>query len=93
MFAVGEAHEHLIGLARGDATVSGLSVIACATRMPLKLAARGGWGETTVQLPAGQWTDCFSGRAFAGTVRVAELFNVLPTALLVAQQLTEAGRL
>ena len=93
VFAVGEAHEHLIGLARGDAARSGLSVIACATRMPLRLAARGGWGETTVQLPAGQWTDCFSGRAFAGTVRVAELFNVLPTALLVAQQLTEAGRL
>ncbi len=93
VFAVGEAHGHLIGLARGDAAVSGLSVIACATRMPLILAARGGWGETTVQLPTGKWTDRFTGRAFEGTVRVADLFEVLPTALLVAQQLTEAGRL
>jgi len=96
VFAVGEAHDHLVGIARGDASVSGtggLSIIALATRLPLALESCGGWGETTVQLPEGDWTDRLSGRTFSGVVPVAEVFSTLPTALLVANRLTEAGRL
>lgn len=81
VFAVGEAASHLIGMARG---VSGLDVIALATRRPLLLEDRGGWGETTVTLPEGRWTDRLTGKAFEGTVAVREVLDLLPTALLVA---------
>ena len=90
VFAVGNAHEHLVGLARGDA--AGPSVIALATRTPLALEERGGWGDTTVQLPEGEWTDRFTGRGFSGTVNASELFATLPTALLVSARLEQTGR-
>ena len=90
VFAVGEAHDCLIGLARGDA--AGPSVIALATRTPLGLEARGGWGNTTVRLPEGEWTDRFTGKVYTGCTDVADLFEVLPTALLVSSQLTQTGR-
>lgn len=97
VFAVGEADEHFVGLARGTTTapgsVEGLGVIAVATRLPLALYERGGWGETTLQLPSGEWADRFTGRVYSGVVRVAELFDTLPTALLVSTRLTEAARL
>lgn len=81
VFAVGEAASHLIGMARG---VSGLDVVALATRRPLLLEDLGGWGETTVTLPEGRWTDRLTGKAFEGTVAVKDILDVLPTALLVA---------
>ena len=82
VFGVGEAASHLVGMARG---VSGLDVVALATRRPLLLEDRGGWGETTVTLPDGQWVDRLTGRSFTGTVPVADVLDILPTALLVAE--------
>ncbi|MGS1092310.1 malto-oligosyltrehalose synthase [Corynebacterium sanguinis] len=90
VFGVGEAESHLVGLARGDGDVrgaAGLSVIALATRRPLLLERRGGWGDTTVTLPEGSWVDRVSGRTFEGTVPVADVLEVLPTALLVSRRL------
>lgn len=87
VFAVGPAHRHLVGIARDE------SVIALATRLPLSLEAAGGWGDTTVELPAGAWVDRLTRRTFEGTVPVADIFAVLPTALLVSEALTEAARL
>ena len=66
---------------------AGLSVIALATRRPLLLERRGGWGDTTVTLPEGSWVDRVSGRTFEGTVPVADVLEVLPTALLVSRRL------
>lgn len=86
VFGVGPAEGHLVGIARGDGNVpgtAGLSVIALATRRPLALERNGGWGETTVTLPEGMWMDRMSGRNFSGTVRISDVFAVLPTALLV----------
>ncbi|MEH0147578.1 malto-oligosyltrehalose synthase [Corynebacterium sp. Q4381] len=77
VFAVGEAKDHLVGIARAD------QAIALATRLPLGLEARGGWGATTVQLPDGAWRDRFSGRTFSGTVKVADVLTELPCALLL----------
>lgn len=96
VFGVGEAESHLVGLARGDEDVrgaAGLTVIALATRGPLRLERRGGWGETTVTLPEGAWVDRMTGRTFEGTVRVAEVFSVLPTALLVSKRLIDSEAL
>ncbi|GAB3080978.1 malto-oligosyltrehalose synthase [Corynebacterium aquatimens] len=90
VFGVGEAESHLVGIARGDADTrgdAGLSVIALCVRRPLMLEDRGGWGDTTVTLPEGDWTDRLTGRTFSGTVEVASLLDVLPTALLVSQHL------
>ncbi|WP_296147365.1 malto-oligosyltrehalose synthase [uncultured Corynebacterium sp.] len=81
VFGVGEAASHLVGMARGT---DGLDVVALATRRPLLLEDRGGWGETTVTLPEGQWTDRLTGSTFTGTVLVRDVLDVLPTALLVA---------
>ncbi len=85
VFAVGEAASHLVGMARG---VSGLDVVTLATRRPLLLEDRGGWGDTTVTLPEGTWTDRLTGQTFTGTVLVRDVLDVLPTALLVADHLT-----
>ena len=45
--ATGEAADHVLAFDRGGA-------VTVATRLPLGLAARGGWGDTTLTLPAGR---------------------------------------
>ncbi len=73
---------HLVAFARGDA--GGPSVISLATRLPVELDRLGGWGEHTVALPEGEWTDVLTGRsAGAGTVGVGALLDRYPVALLV----------
>ncbi|WKD60814.1 Maltooligosyl trehalose synthase [Corynebacterium ciconiae DSM 44920] len=81
VFAQGPAENHLVGMARGDGERN-VDVIALATRTPLLLEHEGGWGETTITLPEGQWRDRFTGREWQGTVAVAELFATLPISLL-----------
>ncbi|HEY3504163.1 MAG TPA: malto-oligosyltrehalose synthase [Actinocatenispora sp.] len=73
--ASGDAAEHAVAYDRGRA-------ITVATRLPLGLARRGGWGRTTLDLPSGQWTDALSGRTWTGTVRLAHLLAAYPVALL-----------
>jgi len=59
------------------------TVIAVATRLPVALARYGGWGEHTVTLPPGDWTDLLTGRQVAGSsCRLADLLSDLPVALL-----------
>lgn len=89
VFAVGEADNHVVGIARGADSAS-LSVIGLAVRRPLILEDSGGWGDTTVTLPEGQWTDRLTGRTYEGTIPCAELLDVLPTALLVSHHLDSA---
>jgi (1->4)-alpha-D-glucan 1-alpha-D-glucosylmutase len=54
--ASGPAAQHLVAFDRGGA-------VTLATRLPIGLARSGGWGDTTVELPAGPWTDLITGRA------------------------------
>ncbi len=75
VLARGERAEHLFAFSRGDA-------LTAATRLPAGLAAAGGWGDTAIELPEGEWTDSLTGGRFSGTVRVAELLDLLPVALL-----------
>ncbi|WAC66791.1 malto-oligosyltrehalose synthase [Agrococcus sp. SL85] len=82
VLASGDAAGHLVAFDRGGA-------VALATRLPIALAARGGWGETRVHLPsrgadAVRWRELLTGREVqGGDALVAELLDVLPVALLV----------
>jgi (1->4)-alpha-D-glucan 1-alpha-D-glucosylmutase len=69
----------------GGSTDGSATVITVATRLPVALARRGGWGEHTVTLPGGTWTDLLTGSSVAGgSARLSELLAELPVALLVA---------
>jgi (1->4)-alpha-D-glucan 1-alpha-D-glucosylmutase len=74
--ARGGAADHAVAFDRGGA-------VAVATRLPVGLRARGGWGKATLRLPAGAWTDQLSGQAFrGGPVLLADLLATYPVALL-----------
>jgi (1->4)-alpha-D-glucan 1-alpha-D-glucosylmutase len=74
LLARGPAHDHLIGFDRGGA-------ITFATRLPMGLASKGGWRDTTVDI-GGDYVDVLTGQRWSQTVTVAELFTTYPVALL-----------
>jgi (1->4)-alpha-D-glucan 1-alpha-D-glucosylmutase len=69
---------HAVAFARGDA------VVTIATRLPAALHRLGGWGDSTVVLPNGQWKNVLTGREVgSGAARIHELLADHPVALLV----------
>jgi (1->4)-alpha-D-glucan 1-alpha-D-glucosylmutase len=74
--AVGTGADHLVGFDRGGA-------ITLATRRPVGLQSGGGWHETTVSLPPGDYIDAFTGRPVSGVASLAQLLSVYPVALLL----------
>ena len=74
--ARGPAQDHLIGFDRGGA-------ITLATRLPIGLAATGGWRQTTVEVSAPR-IDVLTGRRWSGTIAVDDLLTSYPVALLAA---------
>lgn len=77
IMAGGSAHDHLIGFDRGG-------MITFATRLPIGLAAAGGWRDTTVEI-TGAYVDVLTGQRWSETVTVAELLATYPVALLAPQ--------
>lgn len=77
--AEGDAADHLLGFDRGGA-------VTLVTRLPLGLAARGGWDATTVTLPAGSWRDQRTDAVLTGTVAVSDVLGDFPVALLVVEE-------
>ncbi|MYW64149.1 malto-oligosyltrehalose synthase [Streptomyces sp. SID8379] len=76
--AQGPGEAHCVAYARSG------RVVVAVTRLSLRLAEAGGWRETELDLPDGDWSELLSpGRRFRGHARVAELFAELPVALLV----------
>ncbi|RYP88617.1 malto-oligosyltrehalose synthase [Nocardioides guangzhouensis] len=73
--AEGAAADHALAFDRGGA-------VTVVTRLPVGLAARGGWGDAVLRLPDGSWTEQVSGRRFSGAVRLSDLLADLPVALL-----------
>ncbi|MER7073948.1 malto-oligosyltrehalose synthase [Terrabacter sp. NPDC000476] len=81
--------EHALAFGRG--TSEGVQVVVVATRLAGRLADGGGFGDASVALPSGRWSDVVSARTFeGGAVRLAELVGAsddgragLPVALLV----------
>ncbi len=77
MTVVGEAADHAVAFDRGGA-------LTVATRLPVGLTARGGWGDTALLRHPGPTADALTGRVFEGsTIRLRELLDVYPVALLV----------
>lgn len=78
--AAGEAADHAVAMDRGG-------VLAVATRLPVGLQRRGGWGDTRLMrrdLPA---VDALTGRRIAGgPIRLADLLDTYPVALLVEER-------
>ncbi|WP_406318262.1 malto-oligosyltrehalose synthase [Streptosporangium sp. NBC_01639] len=71
-----EAGDHAIAFARGERAV------AVATRLPVGLARRGGWGSETIMLPHGAWRDLLTGAEYTGRIPLAHLLCTHPVALL-----------
>lgn len=74
--ARGPAANHVLSFDRGGA-------ITVATRLPVGLAAAGGWDDTVLDLPAGTWHDVLTGTRTTG--RLDDLLAVHPVALLVRE--------
>jgi (1->4)-alpha-D-glucan 1-alpha-D-glucosylmutase len=75
MEAKGPKADHVVAFGRGE------GCIAVATRLPLKLGGR--WGDTTIDLPGGKWSNELTGEAVeGGRVKVDELLAWFPVALL-----------
>jgi (1->4)-alpha-D-glucan 1-alpha-D-glucosylmutase len=75
--ATGPAADHVIAFDRGGG-------VAVATRLPVGLERRGGWGDTELDLPPGRWFDRMADRPVTGT-RVADLLATYPVALLTRE--------
>lgn len=73
----GGAASHAVAFARN-------AVVTVATRLPVGLTDRGGWGETTLPLPDGSWTDAFTGFSVSREAPLADLLARYPVALLLA---------
>ncbi|MBC7270372.1 MAG: malto-oligosyltrehalose synthase [Streptomyces sp.] len=75
--AEGTAAAHCLAFVRSG------EVLTAVTRLSLRLAEAGGWGDTRLPLPPGRWTDVLTpGREFSGHARVEDLFERLPVVLL-----------
>ncbi|WP_026551883.1 malto-oligosyltrehalose synthase [Arthrobacter sp. H20] len=73
----GAAAEHIFAFDRGGA-------LTLVTRQPLGLERRGGWRDTAVILPDGQYSCAITGASFSGgPVPAGTLFETYPVALLV----------
>ncbi|AOW92822.1 malto-oligosyltrehalose synthase [Rhodococcus sp. WMMA185] len=97
IFGTGQAATHVVGFARGPAGARP-DIVAVATRHSVALdgvalgdvqLGRPGWGDTTVALPEGTWTDRLTGEtvhtADDDTIpgpRADSLFATYPVALL-----------
>jgi (1->4)-alpha-D-glucan 1-alpha-D-glucosylmutase len=75
--ASGPAQDHLIGFDRGGA-------ITLATRLPVGLAATGGWRDTAVEISTPH-TDLLTGHHWSGTVPVQDILISYPVALLAPE--------
>lgn len=75
LLADGPAAQHLVAFVRGD------DVLTAVTRHSVRLSETG-WGDTSLDLPPGTWSDRIGGRRHSGRVLAAELFTELPVVLL-----------
>ena len=74
MTAEGDCADHVVAFARAG------SVVAVAPRLPLTLD--GSWGDTSLSLPSGTWSDRLTGASWEGRVPLDGLTGRFPVALL-----------
>ncbi|MFI2650050.1 malto-oligosyltrehalose synthase [Micromonospora fulviviridis] len=83
--AHGPAGAQAVAFDRGGA-------IAVATRLPLRLARAGGWGDTTLAISGNSVTDLFTGRVYSGSeLLMHDLLSTYPVALLAPTDSVEAA--
>ena len=59
-------------------------LVVVGTRLPVGLETSGGWGDATLALGDGEWTDVITGSAYeGGSAALADLLGRFPVALLV----------
>jgi (1->4)-alpha-D-glucan 1-alpha-D-glucosylmutase len=80
--ATGPAADHVVAFDRGGA-------VTVATRLPVGLDARGGWGDTRLELPEGRWRDAITGEPADGSL--AALLAAYGVALLVRDDTEETA--
>ncbi|RFA22087.1 malto-oligosyltrehalose synthase [Subtercola boreus] len=74
--ASGSAAGHVVAFDRDTA-------VTVATRLPVGLAAAGGWGDTSLDLDSARVVDVITGRSFSGdNLLLSELLSEYPVALL-----------
>jgi (1->4)-alpha-D-glucan 1-alpha-D-glucosylmutase len=79
MTVVGDAADHAIAYDRGGA-------LAVATRLPVALDHRGGWGDAVLLRHSGPSVDVLTGRRFDATaIPLATLLSTYPVALLATE--------
>lgn len=71
-------NRHLLAFDRGGA-------ITIATRLPVALAAAGGWGASPLELGPRRYVDALTGRSHKGVVALGDVLDAYPVALLLAQ--------
>lgn len=65
------------------------AVLTVVPRLPLTL--NGDWDDTTLQLPSGNWQNCLTGEKHTGgNLRLADLLQQFPVALLILQETNHA---
>jgi (1->4)-alpha-D-glucan 1-alpha-D-glucosylmutase len=79
--AVGPAAQHAVGFRRGAR-----GAVVLATRLPVGLERRGGWGETAVVLPWPARDALTDAVHEAGQLQVAKVLDALPVALLIPEE-------
>ena len=73
----GDAARHALAFLRGG------RVLTVVPRFPLQLAARGGFGNTVIEVPAGNWTNVLTGATVSGgAVPVETVRGDVPVAVL-----------
>jgi (1->4)-alpha-D-glucan 1-alpha-D-glucosylmutase len=75
--AEGEHADHVIAFGRGG------TLVTIVPRLAQLL--NGGWGDTAIALPQGQWRNVFTAELHGGRDRLAHLFARFPVALLILQ--------
>ncbi|CAN5380620.1 malto-oligosyltrehalose synthase [soil metagenome] len=76
--ALGAAADHVVAYARSE------ELVAVATRLPVGLAAAGGWRDTVLPLAESSWTNVLTGeRLVDARPRLDQLLSRYPVALLV----------
>ncbi len=77
----GSNSEHIVGCCRGG------TLAVLATRLPIRLIAKGGWGLTSVELPPGTWRNVLTATVHHSSDaqpwrHVTEVLGAWPVALL-----------
>ena len=81
--AAGPAAEHVVGFRRGAH-----GAVVLATRLPVGLERRGGWGETSVVLPWPSRDVLTDVVHEPGRLQVDSVLDTLPVALLIPEEAT-----